>query len=226
MLKFIKFSDGYDLLKLTAELDKCMSMQWYDHFNKKDYDGAWQSISLRSASGKAHDIYSNYGVENYHDTALLAELPYLKSIIDSWQCEKESIRLLALHPDSEIKPHRDPGCNYKNGTFRIHIPILTNEHVQFIVGEESLVLLPGTCWYIDFTEKHSIKNNGKTVRVHLIIDALRNEWTDELFLRNGYDLDADKIIQYDEATKLKIIAELEQMNTETSKILIAQLRST
>lgn len=223
MLKSIQFSDVYDSLKLIAELDKCMSMQWYDHFNKKDYNGAWQSISLRSASGKEHDIYSNYGVESYQDTKLLAELPYLKSIIDSWQCKKESIRLLALHPKSEIKPHRDIGCNYKSGSFRIHIPILTNEHVRFTVGEENLVLLPGSCWYVDFTEKHSIKNDGKTVRVHLIIDGLRNEWTDELFSRHGYDLKEDKTSAYDAATKLKIIAELERMNTETSKMLIDQL---
>lgn len=224
MLKFIQFSEGYDSLKLIAELDKCMNMQWYDHFNKKDYYGAWQSISLRSASGKEQDIYSNYGVESYQDTALLAELPYLKAIIDSWQCKKESVRLLALHPGSEIKPHRDIGCNYKNGSFRIHIPILTNEHIQFTVGEEDLVMLPGSCWYVDFTEKHSIKNNGTTVRVHLIIDGLRNDWTDELFSRHGYDLNSDKTIEYDADTKLKMIAELEKMNTETSKMLINQLR--
>lgn len=212
--------------KLQQELAICFENEWKDHFNTKDYQGSWQSISLRSATGQETDIYSNYGVENYMDTPLLAELGYIKQIIDAMAFEKEAIRLLALHPNSEIKPHRDLGCSYKDGTFRLHIPIQTNEQVCFTLDGERLFLAEGTCWYMDFGQTHSIKNEGDEPRIHLVIDGLRNAWTDELFGSNGYDLNRDKTPKYDEKTKLAMIAELERMDTDTARDLIKQLKDT
>jgi len=225
--KYIQFNQQYDVQLLRSELAIAMTLDWQEHFNKKDYDGSWQSISLQSASGREDDIRANYGVENYRETALLKKLPYIKSILDSWHCPKESIRLLALHPGAEIKPHRDRGCNYENGVCRIHVPIQTNEGVQFKVGDELLVLKEGSSWYIDFDETHAIVNNGKTVRVHLVIDGLRNSWTDELFTAHGYDMAAEqKEQQMDRETTLRVIEELERLNTPISKQLIEDLKKT
>jgi len=202
-----------------------LQQNWVDHFNKQDYEGNWQSIALRSASGKEHDILANYGVDAYQDTPLLNQLPYLKSIIKEWECPKETIRLLALHPGAEIKPHRDRGCNYEGGVLRIHIPIQTNNELKFMVGGEQLKLAEGSCWYIDFDQTHSIINAGENVRVHLVIDALRNEWTDRLFEAYGYDFEAEKRGQaLDPATTLKMIEELERMDTPATKELVAQLK--
>lgn len=224
MLKFIHFNTSYNVASLLQELEICLEKNWQDHFNKNDYDGSWQSIALRSASGLATDIYANYNVSGYKDTELLYGLPYIKSILDSWQCEKEAVRLLALQPGSEIKPHRDMGCGYKDGTFRLHIPIVTNNLVSFNVGGENLKLLPGSCWYIDFNETHSIKNEGNAVRVHLIVDCIRNEWTDKLFSANGYNLDEEKKEILDEQTKLLVIQELEKMDTEVARKLISEIK--
>ncbi|RBQ06640.1 aspartyl/asparaginyl beta-hydroxylase domain-containing protein [Pedobacter miscanthi] len=225
--RYIQFNQQYDVQLLKKELAIAMTLDWKDHFNTKDYDGSWQSISLQSASGKEDDILSNYGVEGYKETALLKKLPYIKSILDWWQCPKESIRLLALHPGAEIKPHRDRGCNYVNGACRIHIPIQTNEQVEFIACDDQLVLKEGSCWYIDFDQTHAIKNNGEIVRVHLVIDALRNSWTDEVFIAHGYDMSAEqKEQQMDRESTLKVIEELERLNTPTSKQLIQDLKKT
>jgi len=225
LTRYIKFNQQYNAQLLKNELAMAMSLNWQEHFNKKDYNGSWQSISLQSASGKEDDILANYGVESYQETALLKKLPYIKSILDSWHCPKESIRLLALHPGAEIKPHRDRGCNYVNGTCRIHIPIQTNAGVQFQVADEYLVLNEGSSWYIDFDETHTIINRGQSVRVHLVIDCLRNSWTDALFLDHGYDIQAEQQTQkMDEETALKVIAELERLNTPASAQLIENLK--
>lgn len=225
LLKYIKFNQNYNVPLLQAELALALQQNWVDHFNKQDYEGNWQSIALRSASGKEHDILANYGVDEYRDTPLLNQLPYLKSIIEQWECPKETIRLLALHPGAEIKPHRDRGCNYEGGVLRIHIPIQTNDLLKFIVGEEQLKLIEGSCWYIDFDQTHSIVNAGENVRVHLVIDALRNEWTDRLFETYGYKFEAENQGQIlDRATTLKMIEELERMETPGAKELIAQLK--
>lgn len=225
MTRYIKFNQQYNVRLLQSELAIAMSLNWQDHFNKKDYNGSWQSISLQSASGKEDDILANYGKEGYQETDLLKKLPYIKSIIDSWHCPKESIRLLALHPGAEIKPHRDRGCNYVNGACRIHIPIQTNTAVQFKVADEFLVLYEGSSWYIDFDETHSIVNNGQSVRVHLVMDTLRNSWTDALFLSHGYDMEAEQQGEkMDRETTLKVIAELAQFNAPASAQLIESLK--
>lgn len=225
MTRYIKFNQQYNVRLLQSELAIAMSLNWQDHFNKKDYNGSWQSISLQSASGKEDDILANYGKEGYQETDLLKKLPYIKSIIDSWHCPKESIRLLALHPGAEIKPHRDRGCNYVNGACRIHIPIQTNTAVQFKVADEFLVLYEGSSWYIDFDETHSIVNNGQSVRVHLVMDTLRNSWTDALFLSHGYDMEAEQQGEkMDRETTLKVIAELAQLNAPASAQLIESLK--
>jgi quercetin dioxygenase-like cupin family protein len=177
---------------------------------------------LRSVSGESNDIYAHPdGV--YKNTAVLERMPYVKEILDSWECEKESVRLLSLAPGSLIKPHKDPGCGYADGLFRIHIPIVTNPGVFFTIEEEQLHLKAGECWYMDFSATHSIVNNGTTARVHLIIDGIRNCWTDQLFAAHGYNLSAKKT--HDDATKAMMIAELEKMDTETARNLIASLKA-
>lgn len=222
-MKTIKFENAYDVSKLEQELQIALKSNWVNHFNSKDYDGAWKSISLRSASGSSSDIYSNYTDQPFKDTPLLEELPYIKSILADWKCEKETVRFLALYPGSEIKPHKDPGCSYEDGNFRLHIPILTNNEVDFIVANENHKLVPGACWYMDFSKEHSVKNSGDTVRIHLVIDCLRNEWSDQLFERYGYQAEEAKM-STEEARM--VIAQLETHQTETANNLIANLKAT
>lgn len=218
----IKFDNVYDVSKLEQELQIALKSNWVNHFNSKDYEGDWKSISLRSASGSSSDIYSNYTEQPFKDTPLLEELPYIKSILADWKCEKETVRFLALYPGSEIKPHKDPGCSYEDGNFRLHIPILTNNEVDFIVENENHKLVPGTCWYMDFSKEHSVKNGGNTVRIHLVIDCLRNEWSDQLFERYGYQVEETKM-SIEEARM--VIAQLETHQTETATTLIENLKA-
>jgi hypothetical protein len=58
--------------------------------------------------------------------------------------------------------------------------------------------------------------------VHLIMDCNRNEWSDELFAKAGYDFTQEKKGPDDETLK-KMLEELERMNTDTSRKLISEL---
>ncbi|WP_430404079.1 aspartyl/asparaginyl beta-hydroxylase domain-containing protein [Fluviicola sp.] len=49
------------------------------------------------------------------------------------------------------------------------------------MADERLIMLPGECWYTNVNFVHSVANRGTEDRVHLVIDGVRNEWTDELF---------------------------------------------
>ncbi|MCF6404489.1 aspartyl/asparaginyl beta-hydroxylase domain-containing protein [Chitinophaga filiformis] len=222
-MNYIRFSDTYDEALLVAELQQVLQQDWPLHFNTKDFNGDWRSISLRSATGRNDDIYAQADVA-YKNTPALAIMPYVQQILDTWQCEKEAVRLLSLAPGSEIKPHKDMGCGYRHGNFRIHIPIITNPEVYFTVADETLHLQAGECWYMDFSQTHSIINRGNTARIHLIMDCIRNEWTDQLFAAHGFDL-AEKAPSYDAATKARMIEELGKIDTDVARNIIASLKA-
>ncbi|WP_298737394.1 aspartyl/asparaginyl beta-hydroxylase domain-containing protein [uncultured Chitinophaga sp.] len=224
-MNYIKFSYTYNVAKLCAELEAVLQEEWPLHFNTRDFNGDWRSISLRSVSGASKDIYAHANGA-YSDTPVLTRMPYVKEILDAWQCEKEAVRLLSLAPGSVIKPHRDPGCSYDDGHFRIHIPIITNPQVQFILEDEQLPLKAGECWYMNFSATHSIINNGSSARIHLVIDGIRNSWTDELFTAHGYRLtDKHAVENLDATTRTRMIEELEKMDTAASRELVARLKA-
>ncbi len=220
---FLKLSFHFDPFKLKRDLDACLSLNWKQHFNKEDYSGDWSGIALRSSSGNETDILSHPG-SGFKDTPLLAACPYFRELISKFECEKETIRLLRLAPGSKIKEHRDRGAGYQFGNFRLHIVICTHENVSFIVDNGEVPMKTGECWYADFDRPHSVANNGDQERVHLIIDCNRNEWSDELFAKAGYDFTLEKT-QPDEETFNRMVEELERMNTETSRDMIIKMKN-
>ncbi|UKJ06776.1 aspartyl/asparaginyl beta-hydroxylase domain-containing protein [Solitalea lacus] len=195
------------------------------HFNQNDYAGEWTSIALRSASGLISDVFAHPNAD-YQDTPLLAHCTYFRSIIDSFNCEKESVRLLSLAPGSKINEHVDQAGGYADGFHRLHIPIQTNAKVEFIVDGKHVPMKVGECWYADFSLPHSVVNNSNEARIHLVIDCKRNQWSDELFEQCGYDFSLEQAgNKYDNETILKVIDELEQLDSPVSRELIEQLKS-
>ncbi len=220
---FLKFPFTFSQDLMLQDLSVCSGNNWNNHFNQRDYNGEWTSISLRSASGSENDIYSHPDAA-YKNTELLEKCKYFIQIIDSFKCEKESIRLLSLAPKSIIKEHRDIQLGYAYGLFRIHIPIQTGEDVSFVVGGQNLPMKNGECCYADFNLPHSVENNGSDKRIHLVIDCKRNTWSDQLFKEAGYDFEYEKKLNgHDVETKKKMISELSKMGTETSRQLVEKL---
>jgi hypothetical protein len=222
----LKLPLAFDPERLRHDLAICEAEHWAKHFNQRDYAGEWTGIALRSTTGQAADIYANPAhLSGYVDTPLLARCAYFREILEAFHCEKETARLLSLAPGSEIKEHRDLGLGYPHGAFRLHIPIETDEGVRFRVAGQDLPMQAGECWYADFDRPHSVLHRGERRRVHLVFDCQRNTWSDELFLRAGYRFETEKNAeQYDAGTLAKVIAELEKMDTDAARALIAQLR--
>jgi gentisate 1,2-dioxygenase len=106
----------------------------------------------------------------------------------------------------------------------MHIPIVTNPDVEFILDGERIIMNEGECWYIDANFIHSVANKGTEDRIHLVIDGIRNEWTDDLFFKQADKnrfIKPEKTLSDDEKTQ--IIAELKRMNTEASQKIIDDL---
>ncbi|MCU0434825.1 MAG: aspartyl/asparaginyl beta-hydroxylase domain-containing protein [Bacteroidia bacterium] len=216
----------WNVLWLQNDLRKAFEAEWGNHYNTKDYSGNWSSISLYSASGRSNDVLA-LPAEKFHPTPLLDQCAYFKQVLDELKFEKETVRLLCLRAGSQVHPHRDPGLAYRFGLFRLHVPVVTTQEVEFEVAGQLLDMQPGSCWYADFDAVHSVRNFGQTDRVHLVIDGKPNAWTDELFARAGYNFEAAKEEEkMDEATLQNVIAELKRQNNPAADALIAQLNAT
>ncbi len=224
MTESILFPFSFNQPKLVADLAICQQTEWLIHFNQNDFTGRWSSFALRSISGSELDILATPNAI-FQDTKTLEKCPYFKEIVDSFHCEKEAVRLLSLSPDSYIKEHRDVTGGYEDSFFRIHIPIQTNDKVVFTVNKKPLPMREGECWYANFNLPHFVSNNGENDRIHLVIDCLRNEWSDKLFAENGYNFESEKNEKYDQKTKLLMIEQLSLMQTETADNMIAKLKA-
>lgn len=224
--RFFTLHFTVDEVNLKRELETCQRLVWQQHFNQRDYRGRWTSISLRSASGRVSDIMAPLGGHTFLDTPLLAQCPYFQGILNKLTCSKETVRLLSLAPGSFIREHTDPQTSYANGFFRLHIPIQTALGVRFRVDGYDLPMQVGECWYANFELPHSVENYGTTDRIHLVIDCLRNAWSDELFAEAGYDFAAEKKAgELPDETKRRMLAELQRMDSEVARQMVAQLQN-
>lgn len=218
-----KLPISFSIEKLQKELAICENDLWTPHFNTNRYEGNWTSVSLRSQSGLVNDITSFANTE-HKNTKLLDRCSYFKEIMDWFECEKEAVRLLRLGPGSEIKEHVDNDTSYEDGFFRIHIPIITNDEVFFYVDKKWVPMKMGECWYANFQLPHSVENKSNEPRIHLTLDCLRNDWSDQLFAEMGFDINYSKENNsYSEEVKQQIIDELSRNPSELNNKLIADL---
>ncbi len=94
--------------------------------------------------------------------------------VNAFEFPKEAVRLLRLHAGARIKEHRDHDLGLADGELRIHVPIATNDDVEFIVANRRLILQEGESWYIDFSQPHRINNPGASDRVRRTAPFISN----------------------------------------------------
>ncbi len=229
IIKYLQLPFYFDAGLLQQEVDAISLMQWQPHYQIKHYDGEWSAIPLRSIGGKADDIIiSPSNNRDYRDTVFLEGSPYLQKILQTFQCTLQAVRLLKLNTGSSIKEHRDAELNFENGEIRLHIPVITHADVEFFLDKERLFLKEGECWYMNFNLLHAINNNSPVNRVHLVIDAVVNDWIKALF--NSADIIVKKETEdlsrvYDEATKKEMILQFREMNTAVSNKMADELEA-
>lgn len=223
-MDFYRFDFKFDTIALINDLNICQEFNWPLHFNQNDYTGSWSSFSLRSISGDEFDIVATANAK-YQDTPTLKKCSYFREVIDFFECPKEAVRLLSLSPQSYIKEHRDDSAGYRDGFFRIHVPIQTNPKVVFKLNGNTLPMQVGECWYADFNLPHYVANDGENDRIHLVLDCIRNDWSDKLFASIGYDFENEFKPNYDIETKKMMIEQLSLIDTEVSRSLIEQLKA-
>jgi aspartyl/asparaginyl beta-hydroxylase (cupin superfamily) len=87
---------------------------------------------------------------------------------------------MRLHAGAEIKPHRDQGLCLEQGEARLHLPLQTNEQLNFYVDDKRVPMQAGDLWYINADQVHWVENKGQNARINLVIDCEVNTWLREL----------------------------------------------
>jgi hypothetical protein len=171
----------FDTGPLQAELRAISSQSWAEHFNTNYFDGDWSGVALRSLSGDPTRLYPDpHSSDEIADTPVLEACPNIRKVLEAFVCEIKSARLLRLGPGSSIKEHRDYDLGRETGEIRLHIPLITNERVEFYLAGRLVNMKEGECWYLNFNLPHRVENRGSTARVHLVIDCVINDWLDSL----------------------------------------------
>jgi mannose-6-phosphate isomerase-like protein (cupin superfamily) len=231
MIKYVHLKKHFDAIKMQEEVSALEESFWKPHYNEKQYEGEWTTLPLRSINGNIQNsvsIQSSSLQHNmaYRDTILLKDCFYLQSVINFFLCEKMAVRLMKLNPGAVIKEHADLEMSFEEGEARFHIPIITNDKVDFFIEEEKIPMKEGDCWYLNLSLKHRVNNFGKTSRIHLVIDCKVNDWLKALLFEDGQarrEIKQKTGLQYSASDKIKIVEQLRLMNTPTSLELADKL---
>ena len=101
-----------------------------------------------------------------------AAMPVMHEIIRNWYPAGGTIiRAMAakLLAGGRILPHRDSHPSFAVG-HRIHVPIVTNPRVRFMIDGRPYQLEVGQAYEINNQKTHSVMNKGTTDRINFIFD--------------------------------------------------------
>ncbi|MDZ7784118.1 MAG: aspartyl/asparaginyl beta-hydroxylase domain-containing protein [Halioglobus sp.] len=135
-----------------------------------------QSIVLVFSDGSG---WPEIEVRREHGWKLLADqaVPLMHAIVaDHYHPGGTIIRAMAarLPAGGIIKPHRDnhPSFHFAH---RIHIPIVTNRRVRFLIDGRPYRLEVGRVYEVNNQKSHSVMNRGDRARINFIFDYLPPE---------------------------------------------------
>jgi hypothetical protein len=170
----------FDAERMAKDLDRLAETWWHRHAGPY-HDGAWESVSLWAPRGDPFEQRSVGGA--FAATPAMALAPSIREVIDQFPCERNRIRLMQLKPGGKILRHSDPLHTIDPRLVRLHVPVVTNADVHFLVNDARIQMNPGEAWHVDVRFPHQVENRGTTTRVHLVMDLVRNAAIDSLIAR-------------------------------------------
>ncbi len=166
-------------------------------------DSQWKADTEKRDSNKTHGttraLFLKYKNQNYEktDVTLLQKLkPYLDEIISQvkefygYQNLQLTRMIVTELPKGSIIPeHVDEG-EMLSTNHRVHIPLLSDPAVKFMLDHQDHYLEPGNGYEINNQLVHGVRNESNINRLHMIIDL--KEWTDEQKTPKWWEVDLEK----------------------------------
>jgi hypothetical protein len=163
-----------DMEPLAAAILAADEAAWNENVERqKSYEVHEQtrSIVLLFAEIKdwpAIEVTKQPGWDRFADVAV----PVMHQIIRNWYPPGgKIIRAMAakLLAGGRIIPHRDSHPSFGIG-HRIHVPLVTNPRVRFMIDGKPFQLQVGEAYEINNQKVHSVMNKGKEDRINFIFD--------------------------------------------------------
>jgi len=163
-----------DMEPLAAAVLAQDEVAWNENVQRQqDYEVHEQtrSIVLLFAEVKdwpAVEVSKQPGWDRLAETAV----PLMHAIIRSWYPPGGTIiRAMAakLLAGGRILPHRDTHPSFGVG-HRVHVPIVTNPRVRFMIDGRPFQLEVGLAYEINNQKVHSVMNKGAVDRINFIFD--------------------------------------------------------
>lgn len=76
-----------------------------------------------------------------------------------------------LEPGKKILPHADTKGAYSSYYTRYHVVLQGLPGSMFSCGDETVNMLTGSVWWFNAKAEHSLSNNSKDDRVHMLVDV-------------------------------------------------------
>ena len=167
----------FDVARLQHDAAQFAPAQWQKHFNTHVYDGDWSGVALRMLPDATIPLFPDpTSKQAFVDAPAMQQTSYVENVLRTLHCQVNSARFLKLAAGSSIKRHRDYQLGIEDGEVRLHVPVKTNERVEFYMDDVVVPMAAGELWFLNFNHYHSVLNGGDEDRIHLVIDCVVNDW--------------------------------------------------
>lgn len=182
MSNFRLIADGIEVSRLLAQMDA--------------HPEIWNTRPERKAGDSPHretsDIWYRYAHEKFLHEAGFAQEPHqsvwwpaakvtpaaLEVTNDVWNVLERGgdkhrlggILATRIPPGCQVYPHHDDvAWHARFYTMKVWIPLRANDKCVNTVLDEEMVWKPGEAWHHDNLVMHSVRNDGETERIVLIL---------------------------------------------------------
>ena len=169
----------YDINKIKSHINKYSDFEWL--MNQTRQDETIHHTKTQTYFISWFELIDDFSVyvpkinENADPVLVEMIMPIIKDMENLYDGKFGRILLIKLPQESDITPHFDRD-EYFNLTRRFHVPIISNNLVEFSVGDEIINMKEGECWEINNKRVHKVMNNGTDDRVHLLFDIIPGEF--------------------------------------------------
>lgn len=174
MRYFYRLTESVQVLPMMAAVAR-QSNLWNDNPLRQTFD--------KSPHTQVDDILLRFGEgeSNIGDNLEAVDLPAIRKI----PCKDEILNIMRLvggsrlgrviitrlEPGKKILPHADTQGEYAKYYTRYHLVLQGMPGSLFTCGDETVSMRTGELWWFDASSEHSVMNNSKDDRVHMLIDV-------------------------------------------------------